>query len=102
MNVYKINKYHIAAENADVAFQYFIDKTTVLDDTYYGQMDEGEEDQFIINIKRLTSKEMNSKFITCCWDGCELCEGKDEPVLFSPNEIINEKINFPCIICREE
>ncbi|MNG38108.1 hypothetical protein D3C84_1256700 [compost metagenome] len=65
-------------------------------------MEEGEEDEFVIKIKRLSSNEMDNEFITCCWDGCDKCEDKNEPVSFSPNEIINQNEEFPCVICREE
>jgi hypothetical protein len=102
MNVYKINSYHIAAKNADSAFMYYLDKTTSLEDISWGELNEGEEDEFVIKIRKLTSKEMDEKFITCCWDGCEICEGRDEPFLFSPNEMIKKSNKFPCIICREE
>ena len=102
MNVYKINEYYITAKDADLAFEHYLDEATSLDNTYYGVLEEGEEDEFVIKIKRLTSKEMNSEFITCCWDGCDLCEDRDEPVLFSPNEMIAKSTKFPSIICREE
>lgn len=102
MNVYKISKYHIAAKDADSAFCYYLDGTSDLDEVFFGELQEGEEDEFTIKIRRLTSKEMNDQFITCCWDGCELCESKDEPVLFSPNQMIEKSKEFPCIICREE
>jgi hypothetical protein len=102
MNVYKINELYIAAKDADVALGYYLDETTSIDDTFYGELDEGEIEEFSISIKRLTTKAMNNEFITCCWDGCSECEDKDEPVLYSPVQIIAKNTDFPRVVCKEE
>lgn len=102
MNVYKINKHWVAAKDANTAFSHYLDETTVLDDVYFGVMDEGEEDEYSIKIKRLTSKEMDFETITCCNDGCSECEDRNEPVLYSFREKMNRSENFPSIICWEE
>lgn len=101
MNVYKIGKFHIAAKNTDSAFYKYLDETDGSDFVFF-ELDEGESDEYTVTIRRLTSKEMDSQFITCCFDGCELCEGKDEPILFSPKEMMQKQEKFPCVICREE
>lgn len=102
MNVYKINEYHIAAKNLDSAFNHYLDVKEPCPSDYFGEFAEGEEDEFVIKIKRLTNEEMNSEFITCCWDGCSVCEDKDEPILYSPNQMLEREKDFPCVICREE
>lgn len=102
MNVYKINNYTIAAKNADEALSYYFDESCFLDGLYFGQLEDGEEDSVEIKIKRLTDKEKNREYITCCFDGCDECEDKDEPVLHSCNELLDNNTQFPCVICLEE
>jgi copper oxidase (laccase) domain-containing protein len=100
MNVYKIGIYWIASKDPDSAFNYYLDVTD--GDFSFYDIKEGESDEYRIKIYRLTEKEMNSLEVMCCFDGCDECEGKDEPLLFSYREMMAKQNKFPCIVCREE
>jgi copper oxidase (laccase) domain-containing protein len=101
MNVYKISKYWIAAKNVNDALYQYLNETDCGEISFY-EIKEGESDEYTINLYRLTEKEIDRAEVTCCFNGCELCDGNDEPVLFSYREMINKQDKFPCVICREE
>lgn len=108
MNVYEINDVVIAAKDADSAFSGYMEHMEGLVDTFYcGDLAEGEEFDMSILIKRLTQKEIVAKQIPCCsiWgDGCELCEGKNDEVYVSYQDLIDKRkeTDFPCVIAKEE
>jgi hypothetical protein len=102
MNVYEINGYWIAAKNADEAFGLFLEKSNYLDDVFIDDLEEGESKDIIITVRRLTQNEIrSSKSVTCCEDGCELCEGKGDYIYLSYQELIDKQTSFPCVIAKE-
>jgi hypothetical protein len=101
MNVYEINGYWIAAKNADEAFGLFLKESNYLDDVLIGELEEGESEDIIIAVRRLTQNEIRSKSVTCCEDGCELCEGKGDYIYFSYQELIDKQTSFPCVVAKE-
>lgn len=101
MNVYKIGNYWIAAKDTNSAFYKYLDETDASDIVFF-ELHEGESDEYTIQIRRLTEKEIDSSEVMCCFDGCDECKDKDESVLFSYREMMNKQQKFPCVICREE
>lgn len=98
MNVYKIGNKWIAAKRADDAFGLY------LEDVFIDEMKEGHGEDITIKIKKLTIPEIEAPDMNCCFDGCDMCEGKDESSLVSLKSFINYRKphEFPCIIAREE
>ncbi|AHD04901.1 hypothetical protein ABNB59_06450 [Paenibacillus larvae] len=102
MNVYKINNLYIAAKDADSALGCYIDETDGMSDIFLGKMKEGDEYQVTISIKRLTSQEISTKTVECCWYGCEECEDKDDHIYYSYQELIDQAKEFPRMLAKEE
>ncbi|MEK4343235.1 hypothetical protein [Brevibacillus sp. FSL L8-0710] len=95
MNVYEINGYWIAANNADEAFEHYLDDSCFLDGVYLGEMNEDAEEQVIISVRRAQAKEKTVKNIPCCEDGCERCEEKNDHEYDSMQDIIDRSTDFP-------
>lgn len=102
MNVYDIDGYYIAAENTAVAFGHYMEETDNLEDVYLEELEESEEEQIIINMKRLTRTRITAKNIQCCEDGCHFCEGKDDIVYVSLQDLMEKATVFPCIVAKED
>lgn len=102
MNVYKINEYYIAAQNPEFAFSQFMEETDGLENTFFGDLQEGEEEQVVITIKRLSTKAIQVKSVPCCKDGCDKCEGLNDNFYYSYQELIDKKEDFPSVLAKEE
>ncbi|MCY9690585.1 hypothetical protein M5W70_18340 [Paenibacillus larvae] len=102
MNVYKDNNLYIAAKDADSALGCYLEETDGMSDIYLGNLEEGEEIEVIVSIKRLTTQEMSVKTVPCCWDGCHECEDKDDHIYYSYQELIDRTKEFPCVLAWEE
>jgi hypothetical protein len=105
VNVYEIGGYTIAAESADHALEVYVEETNDLEDLSVDEPVEGETLELTIAITRLTGKQISAKTMYCCDDGsCSFCEGKDEAVLISIQDLIDRRkeSEFPCVIAQEE
>ncbi|MFA4132562.1 MULTISPECIES: hypothetical protein [unclassified Brevibacillus] len=100
-NVYEINGYWIAANNANEAFDHYLDDSCFIAGVYFGEMNEDEEESVIISVRRVRAKEMTKKDIPCCEDGCERCAEKNDREYDSMQDIIDRNTEFPCTIARE-
>ena len=103
MNVYEIEGYWIAANNADEALEEYLDETCYPDNIFIGELKEDETEVITIKIRRLGQKELNSKSVLCCeYGGCEFCkDGYDDCIYVSYQDLINIRDRFPCVIARE-
>ena len=98
MNVYEINGYWIAANNANEAFDYYLDYSCFIAGVYFSQMSEGAEEQVTIIVRRVQAKEMTKKDVPCCEDGCERCGEKKDCEYDSMQDIIDKNTDFPCTL----
>lgn len=107
MNVYKIDKYYIAAPSAEKAYLKWADESSRLDFLFdLVKIEEGKEWTEEFTIYRLTSEEINIETVPCC-DGehdCEVCDDLDDHVYSTFREVIKSKKEdeFPCVIAIEE
>lgn len=104
MKVYEINGYLIASENTNEAFGHYMEETDNLDDVFLDELNESEEVQVSIKIKRLTTKEIQLKNIICCEneDGCIFCEKKEDYVYISLQDLIENQDKFPFVLAKED
>lgn len=100
-NVYKVNEYWIAAKDADSAFGQYLEETDSLDHMYVADLEEGEETEVTVSIKRLTTKEIETQIVACCEDGCDRCEELNEQVYDSCQELIERTTEFPSVLAKE-
>lgn len=101
MNVYEINGFWIAANNANEAFDHFLEDSTFIEDVYFEETDEDEEEQVTISVRRVRAKEMTKKDIPCCEDGCQRCDEKNDREYDSLQDIVDKNTEFPCTLARE-
>lgn len=106
MNVYEIGPYVIAAESADHAFGVYLEATNDLDGLVFDALEEGQEHEVTIIIKRLKSAQIASKQIECCGpfdSDCKFCEGLNGPVYRSYQDFMDDRkqSDFPCVIAQE-
>lgn len=101
MNVYKVNDHWIAAKDPESAFGHYLDETDSMDDIFIGDLEEGEEEVIQISVRRLTTEAMNVKVVPCCEDGCAECDGLNEQVYSSYQELIDGAKDFPCTLAKE-
>lgn len=108
MHVYKINQFYIAAKNADSAFGEFMEHSDSMEDVFIGDLEEKEEETVEINVKRLSTKAMNTKNNPCCGDEgdytCYRCDHAEDTVYISFQDMINdveksEHRSFPEVLC---
>ncbi|KAF6584974.1 hypothetical protein [Paenibacillus sp. EKM211P] len=106
MKVYQIEKYAIAAENAEKAYMCWLDTNDVDFLCDMLTLEEGGVEELTITISRLTTEQINTVDIPCCNDGCLRCEGKDENVYLSYAELIKEHQaqggSFPTVLTKDE
>ena len=102
MSVYEINGVYIVAENPDSAFAEYLDETDGLEHIYIGDLNESEEEEIIIRIRRLSQKEIEREDIECCEDGCILCEDKGDHVYVSLKDLMEKENKLPYVIAKEE
>lgn len=103
MKVYKINKYWIAAESKQDAFFEFLEQTDGIEYEFdLTELPAGEVDELVIHITLLTDEQLKKEYVPCCSDGCEKCDGRDEPYYESFQSIIDRKTEFPAVIAIEE
>lgn len=106
MNVYQIEKYAIAADNAEQAWMGWLETNDVdyLCDRL--SLEEGDVEELTITISRLTTEQINVVDIPCCNDGCARCDGEDDNVLLSYSELIEEHKarggSFPTVLTIDE
>jgi len=101
MNVYKVNEYWIAAKDADAAFGQYLEETDSLDNMYVSDLVEGEETEITVTIKRLTTKEIEIQTVPCCEDGCDRCDGLNEQLYDTYQELLTQRTDFPCVLAKE-
>ncbi|ARF70709.1 hypothetical protein B7C51_24865 (plasmid) [Paenibacillus larvae subsp. pulvifaciens] len=102
MNVYKIDNLYIAAKNADDALGCYLEETDGMSDIFLGKMEEGDEHEVTISIKRLASQDISNKIAPCCLYGCDDCEGKDYYYYYSYQELIDRTKEFPRVLAWDE
>lgn len=103
MKVYKINKYWIAAETKEAAFFEFLEQTDGIEYEFaIVELPAGQVDELVIEITLLTDEQLQKEYVPCCSDGCEKCDGRDEPHYESFQSIIDRKTEFPAVIAIEE
>lgn|GEM_PF-3696696 len=105
--LYEINGYTIAAKNADQAFGLYMEETNSMDSCYVDEMEEGETEEIVITVRRLTSMQITDQGIYCCDNGsCTFCKDSDEGVLISYQDWIDKHVkdesSLPVVVAHEE
>ncbi|MCF8564548.1 hypothetical protein LLE49_07290 [Alicyclobacillus tolerans] len=102
MNVYQVNNLVIAANHVSEAFNVSVQRMAEKKYAISHDLKEGQSSKAWIELKRLTSAEIQEKDIKCCErkDGepCKWCDGSDESVSRSWQDMIDSKDEFPCVI----
>lgn len=106
VNVYEIGPYVIAAKDVEAAFGVYVEATNDLEGLVFDGLEEGEEHDITITIKRLTASQIASKQIECCgpYDtDCKFCDGLNSPVYRSYQDLMDDRkeTDFPCVIAQE-
>ncbi|CAJ1315944.1 hypothetical protein [Paenibacillus nuruki] len=104
MNVYKIERLWIAAETTQQALLKYMEHVDYPDNLLpVYELSEGEKDEHSIDLRRLTTEEINSPEFQCCYDGegCDFCEDQDDEITISLVDHIKSRKNFPAVIMEE-
>ncbi|MEK3735686.1 hypothetical protein NYE47_00800 [Paenibacillus sp. FSL H7-0941] len=101
MNVYKVNDYWIAAKDADSAFVKYLEETDGMENMEPDDIAEGEETEITVSIYRLTSHEIEVQTVPCCEDGCDRCDGLNEQLYDTYQELLARRTDFPCVLAKE-
>lgn len=106
MHVYQIDKYAIAAENAEQAYFCWLNTNDVDDLCDCLSLEEGGVEELTIVISRLTTEQINAVDIPCCNDGCHRCDGLDDNVYLSYATLIEhhqaQGDSFPTVLTKDE
>jgi hypothetical protein len=102
VNAYVVNNIVIAANHVSEAFNISVQKMAESKYSITHDLKEGQSSTASLELKRLTTKEIEEKDVSCCErkDGkpCKWCEGHNGAVYMSYQDVIDTKDEFPCVI----